>query len=404
MAEKRYKVDINLTGNSLLSAKLENLSNPLPTLTGADEGRVIYNTSDNKVYTWSGTAWTTPNGTTDLGQANGDATKLDVTSSTGTSTTLISATPTKAGLMSGADKTKLDDVIDDTIGNTPTLTKVAVHLGSGSTTDVLGATSSRAGVMTNTDKIKLDGLDNGANYIDPTKLVYKALADNGGSLSLIDWIKTSISLAGNSDNEVSTTKAVKAYVDAAVSGQGGYQGGYNAATNTPNLDVASTSFNKGDYFIVTTAGQFFSTQVQIGATLIAENDGTQSQESHWTIVQTISNAASEIIAGIIEIATQAETDAGTDDTRAITPKKLKAFVDSNASGVVRRKDVVIGDGASFAYNVTHGFNEQYVQVQVFEIATKEEVEVAITMNTVNSVTITFNEAPATNSYNVLIQG
>jgi Phage tail-collar fibre protein/Putative tail fiber protein gp53-like, C-terminal len=36
--------------------------------------------------------------------------------------------------------------------------------------------------------------------------------------------------------------------------------------------------------------------------------------------------ASETVAGLSEIATQAETDAGTDDVRFITPKKLKAWV------------------------------------------------------------------------------
>ena len=39
-------------------------------------------------------------------------------------------------------------------------------------------------------------------------------------------------------------------------------------------------------------------------------------------------SASETAQGVIEIATQAETDAGTDDFRAITPKKLKANIQS----------------------------------------------------------------------------
>jgi hypothetical protein len=43
-----------------------------------------------------------------------------------------------------------------------------------------------------------------------------------------------------------------------------------------------------------------------------------------TVWQTVTgiNAASESTAGVIEIATQAETNTGTDDTRAVTPKKL----------------------------------------------------------------------------------
>jgi hypothetical protein len=44
-----------------------------------------------------------------------------------------------------------------------------------------------------------------------------------------------------------------------------------------------------------------------------------------------SAAASETVAGIIEIATQAETTTGTDDTRAITPKKLTEFAPATAT-------------------------------------------------------------------------
>ena len=46
--------------------------------------------------------------------------------------------------------------------------------------------------------------------------------------------------------------------------------------------------------------------------------------SNWLAVTGI-NAASETVAGVIEIATQAETNTGTDDARAVTPKKLAAY-------------------------------------------------------------------------------
>ncbi|KXO82648.1 hypothetical protein AYL20_01240 [Acinetobacter venetianus] len=44
-------------------------------------------------------------------------------------------------------------------------------------------------------------------------------------------------------------------------------------------------------------------------------------------------AASEEAAGIAEIATQEEVDAGVDDLRILTPKKLKAYIDSITFGI-----------------------------------------------------------------------
>ena len=49
----------------------------------------------------------------------------------------------------------------------------------------------------------------------------------------------------------------------------------------------------------------------------------------------IPQPASETTQGIVEIATQAETNAGTDDERAVTPKKLLAFTKARPGNVVK---------------------------------------------------------------------
>jgi hypothetical protein len=51
-------------------------------------------------------------------------------------------------------------------------------------------------------------------------------------------------------------------------------------------------------------------------------------------IKEIMNYATETVPGIIEIATQAEVNAGTDDLRAITPLKQKTFVDAVIAAVV----------------------------------------------------------------------
>jgi len=72
-------------------------------------------------------------------------------------------------------------------------------------------------------------------------------------------------------------------------------------------------------------------------------------------------AASETSSGIAELATQAETDAGTDDLRVVTPLKLNTW-----SNKTRRAQATIGDGSSTQIDVNHNFATRDVIVQVYQ--------------------------------------
>ena len=96
--------------------------------------------------------------------------------------------------------------------------------------------------------------------------------------------------------------ASKSYVDSTLAGSGSliFQGGYNAATNTPDLDVSpSASIKQGWTYAVTAAGQFFGETVEDGDLLIAESDAPTAL-SDWTVVQ-----------NNIGVATAGSTDGGT---------------------------------------------------------------------------------------------
>jgi len=104
----------------------------------------------------------------------------------------------------------------------------------------------------------------------------------------------------NNDTTLPTSAAVKAYVDAAVVGGLIYQGGYNAATNTPNLDSPPTipGIKKGWTYTVTADGLFFGTeQLRVGDVLIAEIDAPTTL-ADWTIVQNNVDIASLTQIGI----------------------------------------------------------------------------------------------------------
>jgi hypothetical protein len=120
----------------------------------------------------------------------------------------------------------------------------------------------------------------------------------------------------------------------------------------------------------------------------------------WTAFGTAAGSASEASAGVAEIATQAETDTGTDDLRFVTPLKLATW-----SGRLRLYTTTIGDGSATSYVVTHNLNKLTVQVYVYETGgSKREVVVEKQHTSVNSVTIITTTAPASGAYTVVVQG
>jgi hypothetical protein len=92
----------------------------------------------------------------------------------------------------------------------------------------------------------------------------------------------------------STDAASKAYVDASNVGQSVFQGGYNAATNTPDLDVApSALIKKGWFWAVTNTGVFFTETVQPGDLLYANVDNPGATFANWVVVQSGQDIAGE---------------------------------------------------------------------------------------------------------------
>jgi len=157
------------------------------------------------------------------------------------------------------------------------------------------------------------------------------------------------------------------------------------ASTFPELEQATTTVEEG-----TNAGSTYR-QTTVNGTL-----GTNNVV--FTTFGTAAGAASETSAGIAEIATQSETDTGTDDARFITPLKLASW-----SGRVRRFSASFGDNSATSFAHTHNFNTRDVVVEVAETAGSfRTVFCEVQRNSVNQVTTIFNTAPTTNQYRVTI--
>lgn len=219
------------------------------------------------------------------------------------------------------------------------------------------------------------------------------------------------SLAGTfaADDTIASTKAIKNYIDTVVSGSFKFQGGYDAFSNSPNLDSLSSpnGILTGWTYIVTVQGQFFDEQLQVGDHIIAEINNP-TLKSHWTIVPNGINSATESITGIIRIASQAEVNAGALDNIAITPLKLKTFLGIGVDKSLPRKYSIAVNPAGTAnvsFTYTHGLNTQNAIVSIRDNSFPfQEVEAEILMATANTITVNFSKPPAAGKYQLTIIG
>ena len=107
-------------------------------------------------------------------------------------------------------------------------------------------------------------------------------------------------------------------------------------------------------------------------------------------------SATTSVVGGVELATQAEAEAGTSTSVVMTPDNVSEFF------AARRFKASIGNGTDVAFTVTHNLGTTDVIVQLFDVSSGETVFADVERSSVNAVEIAFGAAPATNDIRVLI--
>lgn len=394
MAKKVSVVDFDLTKHELLNAILQRLvtapSNPL-------QGQFYFDTTIPGFRVWNGTEWET-----------------------------------------------MDDINDP---RTPKSHVLATNTGLGGEHTISGASAGHALIADDATHAKFQQMDhqNLANKGTNTHAQIDTHIGTANIHAILDDAQTTLNTLWSSSKISGLINTIQSQLV----GQMVFKGGYDASTNTPNLDSSpgAGTIKQGDTYVVTVAGNFFTEAMQVGDMVIAkQNDPTTL--AHWTTVNknipdivdatetakgivelatdaeaqtgtdntravhpkglkyTLDNRnASESATGLIEIATQTEVNTGTDDARAVTPLKLKTALGTSATLTNARKYTQVLNTSATSYTITHGLATTNLHVSVRDTVTPfDEVEVGVKVPDANTVTLEFSEAPTANKYAVTIIG
>lgn len=158
---------------------------------------------------------------------------------------------------------------------------------------------------------------------------------------------------------------------AAVTGGLILQGGYDAATNTPDI-AADSSVLKGFFWVVTAAGSFLNEAVQVGDSIIAKQDNPGGDIANWLILQGNVVIATNSVDGISRLATQEEANEGTNGGAVvITPATLQGKIDVQITPEINSKVSKSGDTMDGSLNMG-GFNiENASAVKTNELYSRE---------------------------------
>jgi hypothetical protein len=162
--------------------------------------------------------------------------------------------------------------------------------------------------------------------------------------------------------------------------------------------VAGTK--KGDYWYVSVAGTTGGVAFNVGDVIIATIDAASTTlASNWIQLEVNRDQATESVLGVARIATQTETNTGTNDTAYVTPLKMVTYLSNAVGGFAAN----VGNASATSFALTHSLGTRDVTVLIYDNATYEQIYADVVMTSTTVVTVSFATAPASSAYRVVIK-
>ena len=417
----KFVTNLDLNQNQLLNGRFESLA--ADPGSGNFEGRLIYNSTEKVLKVYTGSAWRKA-----LHAAASTTDALVVSESNGTVSFSIanSVASGDSGLLTGADKQKLDDAT-----STNTNSTVAMRDGSGRLQVSAPAADLDAANKSYVDAAR-SGLDVKASVRAATTAALTLASDleNGDTLDGVTlatgdrvlvknqgtgaengiYIVAASGAPSRSTDADSNTEMTPGMFTFVEEGTTNADSGW-VMTNDGAITVGTTALTFALFSVAGTifAGDGLSKTGDVLNVNTKSDGGLQITSDELEIKVDAGTSGLETTAGGLALTTVDITEGGTNAaTEAAARDNLAA---TSASGLTvttptlaRVASQTIGDGSATSFALVHNYGTRLVLVQVYDASSYDTVIADVVRTDSNTVTVSFSTAPASNAYIVVITG